>query len=105
MPDLSSMLASSTDRYPSLLVVVRGRWLHLVSSSSRQSLTQMWRATVFLTLQLGKVTAMSYVRRGLVYFVGQVAHYGDSRGGERILMLSVYIRVTGASKDDSPGTS
>ena len=105
MPDLSSMLASSTDRYPSLLVVVRGRWLHLASSSFRQSLTQMWRATVFLTLQLGKVTAMSYVRRGLVCFGGQVAHYGDSRGGERILLLSVYILATGASRDSSPGTS
>ena len=105
MPDLSSMLASSTDRYPSLLVVVRGRWLHLASSSFRQSLAQMSRATVFLTLQLGKVTAMSYVRRELVCFGGQVAHYEDLQEGERILPLSVYIRATGTSRDNSPGTS
>lgn len=105
MLDLSSMLASSTDHCPSLPVVVRGRWLHLVSSSFRQTLTRMWHATVFLTLQLGKVTAMSYVRRGLVCFGGQVAHYGDLRGGERILLLSVYVRAAGTSRDNSPGTS
>ena len=105
MPDLSSMLANSADRYPSLLVVVRERWLRLVSSSFQQSLTQMWHATVFLTPQLEKVRATSYVRRGPVYSGVQVAHYGDSRGGERILRLSVCIRATGASRRNSPGTS